>query len=218
MPASRLRKHDSDATRQNILAAATRQFSCRGMEGARIDEIASVARVNKRMIYVYFGSKEGLYLEVLRQHFDRVLELSRLPGPASDPRAEVEAVIRRYFHFLADNPDFVRLLSWEVLSDIRRARSLLQGRFSAGLESLHELIRAGIRQGAFRVDLDVRQVVMSVNALCIGLFTHRPVLEEFWQEELHSPEAIERSLQGLINMVFSGVCTPPQPAEASSGT
>src|ERR1700754_2019020 len=56
---------DPDRTRAVILAAATDEITAKGLGGARVDEIAARAGVNKRMIYHYFGDKDGLYLAVL---------------------------------------------------------------------------------------------------------------------------------------------------------
>src|SRR5690348_12945644 len=56
---------DPERTRAAILAAATVEFTSRGLDGARVDAIAERSGVNKRMIYHYFGGKEGLYVEVL---------------------------------------------------------------------------------------------------------------------------------------------------------
>src|SRR5258706_265125 len=58
-------RRDPHRTRAAILAAATQEITAKGLNGARVDAIAARAGVNKRMIYHYFGGKEGLYLEVL---------------------------------------------------------------------------------------------------------------------------------------------------------
>ena len=87
---------DPEATKAKILAAAVREFSAKGISGARVDAIAARARVNKRMLYYYFESKEGLFREILRRrlaegaaklsasnvsHPDRLAErTARLPG------------------------------------------------------------------------------------------------------------------------------------------
>src|SRR3984885_9860485 len=54
-------------TREKILAAALTEFSARGFAGARVDAIARRARVNKRMLYYCFGTKQELYREILRR-------------------------------------------------------------------------------------------------------------------------------------------------------
>ena len=58
---------DPEATKARILAAAVREFSAKGISGARVDAIAERAHVNKRMLYYYFESKEGLFREILRR-------------------------------------------------------------------------------------------------------------------------------------------------------
>ena len=56
------RTNDPERTMADILEVATREFAEKGLAGARIDEIAEATRTSKRMIYYYFGSKEGLYI------------------------------------------------------------------------------------------------------------------------------------------------------------
>jgi len=59
------RTNDPARTMAGILEVATAEFANKGLSGARIDEIAAATRTSKRMIYYYFGSKDGLYLAVL---------------------------------------------------------------------------------------------------------------------------------------------------------
>ena len=58
---------DPRRTQERILAAALKEFSAKGFSGARVDAIARRAAINKRMLYHYFGDKEGLFREVLRR-------------------------------------------------------------------------------------------------------------------------------------------------------
>ena len=79
---SRLAPRDPERTRSTILAAATTEFSRKGLDGARVDKIARRSGVNKRMIYHYFGDKEGLYLAVLEKSYTaiRAAEFEAEPG------------------------------------------------------------------------------------------------------------------------------------------
>src|SRR3954452_22537519 len=63
---------DAGRTQATILAAATREFAQHGMSGARVDRIAARAKTNKRMLYYYFGNKEGLFLAVLESAYARI--------------------------------------------------------------------------------------------------------------------------------------------------
>jgi len=200
------KKRDSAATRESIVAAATVEFAALGFAGARVDVIADRAKANKRMIYAYFGDKEGLYREVLRQLFTRALELEAAAlAPAVDLRHKAEDIIRRYFWFLADNPEFVRLVGWEVLSEEKRALPVLLETAGAGLEALFDVVRQGIAAGILRPDVDPAQVAHAVNVLCLGFFQQQSLLETLWHRELSSRAAREQFLDNLVTFVFDGV-------------
>ena len=66
------RTNDPERTKANIMEVAAAEFGEKGLAGARIDEIAAATNTSKRMIYYYFGSKEGLYLAVLEESYRRV--------------------------------------------------------------------------------------------------------------------------------------------------
>src|SRR5947207_3655114 len=67
LAAARPATRDPARTRERILAAAFQEFAAQGFAGARVDRIADRAGINKRMLYHYFGDKEGLFREVLRR-------------------------------------------------------------------------------------------------------------------------------------------------------
>lgn len=106
-PASR----DPERTRRRILEAALREFSVRGFAGARVDAIAARAAANKRMLYHYFGDKEGLFRAVLRYKInDRLTRIeAQLPGAESASRMPL------WFKQNCQDADWVRLLAWESL-------------------------------------------------------------------------------------------------------
>ena len=69
------RTNDPERTMADIIEVATHEFSEKGLAGARIDVIAEAMRTSKRMIYYYFGSKEGLYIRVLEEAYRRIREI-----------------------------------------------------------------------------------------------------------------------------------------------
>ena len=66
------RTNDPERTMAGIMAVATAEFAAKGLAGARIDAIAAATHTSKRMIYYYYGSKEGLYLAVLEDAYRRI--------------------------------------------------------------------------------------------------------------------------------------------------
>ena len=100
---------DSDATKKRIFDAAVGEFARHGMAGARIDRIAEAASANKQLIYAHFGSKQGLFDEVITRNVARFqhdvhFDADDLPGYAG-----------AVYDFFSANPDLVRLGDWHAL-------------------------------------------------------------------------------------------------------
>jgi|SRR5665213_729197 len=98
-----------DRTRGRIFAAAIAEFAARGFAGARMDAIARRSGSNKRMLYHYFGDKDGLFRAVLRHKITERRAL--LDGAPGDP---VENLPFR-FALMCRDLEWVRLLAWEAL-------------------------------------------------------------------------------------------------------
>ncbi|MEV8090635.1 TetR/AcrR family transcriptional regulator [Streptomyces nigra] len=100
---------DAAATRRKILDAAVEEFSARGFAGARIDRISEVAAANKRMIYVYFGNKEGLFGAVLHHVIGTLI--AEVPVTEDD----LPGYAGRMFDHLLTHPEALRLSLWRQL-------------------------------------------------------------------------------------------------------
>src|SRR6476620_2534622 len=90
-----VREQAAQDTRDAILKAATKIFAKHGYSGGRIDEISKAARSYDRMIYYYFGSKEGLFIAVLEDMYRRFNDAeTALDLSQDDPVESLTAVIR----------------------------------------------------------------------------------------------------------------------------
>src|SRR6266436_5441825 len=104
-PAKAPQKRNADATRAKILQSALSEFSERGLSAASTDDIARRCRVNKRMIYYYFESKEGLYLAALESVFENLVALEKeIDVEHLDPPAAIEAMINLKIDYYLENP------------------------------------------------------------------------------------------------------------------
>ena len=109
-PADHLRRvRDPERTRGRILAAALQEFAAKGFAGARVARIARRARVNKRMLYHYFGNKDGLFREILGR---KLGERMAWATAAPDDPAEWLAY---WLDIACRDTDWVRLMQWEAL-------------------------------------------------------------------------------------------------------
>jgi AcrR family transcriptional regulator len=151
-----------------ILEVASKEFAEKGLSGARIDAIAAATSTSKRMIYYYFGSKEGLYVKVLEDAYRRMREIE---AELHLENLEPEAALRRLVEFTFDhhwgNPDYIRLVMNE---NIERGTYLAQSRSIQELNvpaiaAIQELYDRGVTQGVFRPGLDATDIHASISAL-----------------------------------------------------
>ena len=100
---------DAAATRARILDAAVAEFSAVGLAGARIDRIAEASGSNKRMIYVYFGDKEGLFEAALQG------TLGELMAAVPITEDDLPGYATRLFDHVTAHPQAWRLAMWRQL-------------------------------------------------------------------------------------------------------
>jgi AcrR family transcriptional regulator len=198
------RTNDPARTMADILAVATREFAEKGLAGARIDVIAEAMRTSKRMIYYYFGSKEGLYVKVLEDAYRRIraiesdLHLDDLPP---------EDALRRLVGFTVDyqraNPDFIRLVMTE---NIHRGEYLAQSQAIQDLnvpaiEGLRRVYERGLAAGVFRTGIDPVDLHMSISALSFFNVANRHTFSLIFQRDLESSAAQIARRDSIIEMV-----------------
>ena len=198
------RTNDPERTMADILAVATREFAEKGLAGARIDDIAAAMRTSKRMIYYYFGSKEGLYIRVLEEAYRRIraieadLHLDDLPP---------EDALRKLVGFTVDyqrgNPDFIRLVMNE---NIHRGEYLAQSQAIQGLnvpaiEGLRRVYQRGLKAGVFRTGIDPVDLHQSISALSFFNVANRHTFSLIFQRDLESPAAQIARRDSIIEMV-----------------
>src|SRR5688572_1042785 len=104
-------------TRARTLAAAAEVFASIGFAGARVDEIAARAGVNKAMLYYHVGDKDKLYATVLTETVDRVPPILRAAiAEADTPAEKLQCVLDTLASLPSSNPHFVPIMLREIAS------------------------------------------------------------------------------------------------------
>ena len=107
---------DSAATKARILDAARTEFAKSGLRGARTASIATRSDANKRMIYEYFGNKEGLFEAVLEDAWRDIREAEqRLHLADLEPVEAMRTLTRFTWDYYVKNPFFIALVNSENL-------------------------------------------------------------------------------------------------------
>jgi AcrR family transcriptional regulator len=152
------RTRDLARTRERILKAALCEFAANGLAGARCEDIARRARVNKRMLFYCFGSKEELYREILRRKFSqRATIYESVPG-------DLGRAILHWYEAFSSDLEWVRLLEWEALGNGAGELVGEQERRQY-LERTLDSLRCAQMDGLVPKNLDLTQLQISIIAL-----------------------------------------------------
>ena len=187
-----VREQGAQATRDSILRAATRVFAKHGYEGGSVEKISSAAKSYDRMIYYYFGSKEGLLIEVLEHIYRRMNEAeSRLALDVDQPVDALRAVIRFVLGYYRKHPEFITLLNTENLHKGRHIAKSLRAReySSPAVAVIGRILESGAARGLFRRDLQARDVYLLIAATGYFYMSNRHTLSAFLGENMAAPEA-----------------------------
>jgi TetR/AcrR family transcriptional regulator len=211
----------ADSARDRLLESATQEFAEKGFAGARVNDIAAAASINKQLVYHYFGSKDNLYSAVL----ERALRNSRasdgeLALSLDDPVDALRQFIDHITHTSTAGFRLQRLLmdaNWH------------EGRHLDGIEDMSEdlsqryrllerILVAGVKLGAFRSGIDARDLYISILGVISVRVTNAYTLSRTLRADLLSAEGRAKSRLHAIDMVVHAVLRKGDASDLDDGT
>ena len=204
------RIRDAARSRATILEAATGEFAAHGLGGARVDEIARRADVNKALLYHYFGNKEALFLAVLEQIYARIrgaeatLDLETLP-----PEEAMARLVDFTWRYYLEHPEFIHLVNSE---NLHRAEHLARSEHVGSLhhplvDRIRELLDRGVAAGAFRPGVDPVQLYITIASLGYFYLSNAHTLGVVFERDLLSGAELDERCEH-IHQVVRGYLRP----------
>ena len=203
--APRPRTRDAEGTKARILDAAKKEFARSGLGGARVDVIADKARANKRMIYHYFGSKEGLFQTVLENaYLDIRTAEQRLNLDHLDPAQALEKLVRFTWDYYLKNPEFITLVNSENLHRARHLKKsevikVVSRKFVAMVGGI---LDRGVAAGIFRQGIDPVQLNITIAAIGYYYLTNRFTGSIVFERDLMAKDALDQRLAFNIETIL----------------
>ena len=200
------RKRDPERTAAAILAAAVHEFSQKGYDGARVDAIARRAHINKRMLYHYFGGKDGLYLAVLEGRYAAIRSAERLLDLTHrEPVEAMRSLVAFTWDYYLEHPEFLAILATE---NQQKARFLKQSDGIAALNSplidaIREVLAHGAAADVFRSGVDPVQLYVSMAALGAFYLSNRWTLSTIFRRDLLSADETTAWGEHIAEMVLA---------------
>lgn len=200
----------SSETEQKIIKAATDVFLQKGKEGARMQEIAGRAGINKALLHYYFRSKEKLYNQVftkeVSQVFEDFFESIRLEKRMED---FLHTFVFNYIDHILKHPQVVRFMLWELESGAENLREIFRGIYTSRQErtplTIIQRIETAIQDGEIR-PLDSLQLLISIIGVCVYAFVAKPLLEALFPGvNVTDPAFAEIRKKEVFNLIWNGI-------------
>jgi AcrR family transcriptional regulator len=201
-----------ETTEQKILKAAREEFIKTGLKGARMQQIADSAGVNKALLHYYFRSKEKLYEasigEVIETLWGTVeKELSQLKN-VPDLQAHIRLFVTSYIRTMSANPMFFRIMIREVADGGTILPQLAQkvaDRFGSVPKGIFFAIREQIKKGTVK-NLNPIDILLNMIGMCLVTFVILPIVESMSGSSEFKMKIDESYFQRRIDSIVDMVC------------
>ncbi|MCA0327033.1 MAG: TetR family transcriptional regulator [Proteobacteria bacterium] len=198
----------AEATREAILRAATRMFARYGYDGATVEKISTAAKSVDRMIYYYFGSKEGLFIAVLEGIYARMADAeNELVLDESQPLEALADMVRFVIRYYREHPEFITLLNTENLHQGRHIGKSRRARdySSPATTLIGRLLEKGQAQGLVRPGIDSVQLYLLIAASGYFHMSNRYTLSAFLGQRIDTPEAVQEWERFITECVLRAI-------------
>lgn len=193
LPSSLPDQTDAERSKADIVAVAMEEFAEYGLAGARVDAIAERTRTSKRMIYYYFGSKEGLYRAVLEQAYNGIrtresqTHLKELP-----PREALRRLVEITFDYDESHPSFIRLIAVENIHYAEHLKKLssIRGINVSAIDTVEGILERGRADGIFRSDITAFDVHLLISSFCFFRVSNRHTVGAIFRRDLSEAKTL----------------------------
>jgi AcrR family transcriptional regulator len=201
----------------DIVDAAERIFFSQGMENATMDDVAEEAELSKGTLYIYFKSKEDLYLAITKRGLDILTKMfEKASSKATIGLEKIYTIGQAYRDFSKKHTDYFQAMAYfdlrvkEISDESPNAKaSIDQG--EKVLTICAEAIRCGIEDGSIRADIDPEKAAIVLWGQTNG------ILQLILNKEKHMKEMLKAfgftTLEEIIDYSFDLVRHSLQNAE-----
>ena len=197
-------------SKKRILQAALHEFSLQGLKGARVENIARAAGVNKAMIFYYFSSKQKLYEEVLNTSLKKIfIEIAKKIIIKPTVNNLIEQIPRIHINFFKENPDFIKMIGYTLFQNPDFIKKHMKKAFAEKLPIapafLLNRIRRWYEKGKI-TESDPLHFMINIISLNIFSFVAKPIIEAIFDVELDKIDGFyEKRIESVRNIIKRGM-------------
>lgn len=201
-----MKEDNQSSTELKIFEAAREVFQSKGLEGARMQEIADKAEINKSMLHYYYRSKEKLFEKVYQLSIIKVIpQIVSLLNEDLPLEQKLRNFVEKYLEVVRANPDIPLFVLHEMNKNPTRLKAFMLNEIGKKVQPFLKQIREERKKGR-TVDLPAEQIMTNMMSLMIFPFIGRPVLQViFNMDETDFNHFIDERMQLLPDYIVSMV-------------
>jgi AcrR family transcriptional regulator len=205
------KEREKEQRREDILDAAQRVFFEKGLAAATMDDIAETAELSKGTLYLYYKSKEDLYLTVMMRGMQLLYDaFSEVANSVSAPAHMLPRLFEAYLGFFNSHRDFFRMMHYlqapqfhkQISEDVKQSCSVLNQRI---WDLVNGMLQKCMDAGLLRKDLDPAQLGLILWSSSTALMLRIDSEEGIWREAFHLD--LLDTLKLSHDLLLDAICT-----------
>ncbi len=166
---------------EQILEAAKQVFIRKGFDGARMQEIADLAGINKAMLHYYFRSKDQLFYKIFEETFQKIMpQIRALLMNELSFEEKIYLFVGTYIDVLKENPYIPMFILHELSRNPEKLQTVIIGTIHPNFSTIKGQLDSEMSKGAIK-QIDIRQFIMNLIGLCIFPVAAQPLMQTLFQ-------------------------------------
>ncbi len=217
-PRKRVRR-TAALSRQRIIEAAIAEFALKGLDGARVDEIARRSGINKTLLYHHVGNKDRLFTAALEATYSTIRERQRdFVMRQMDPETGVRQLVQLLMSIWVEHPEYGKLLASENFhggKHVRRSK-LIGEMYQQIVDALNNLLKRGVAMGIFRSGIDPIDLYISISSLSAYYVAHQHTLNALFHIDVMNLKRLRQREDHITDMILRYILRHPSDIEYRS--
>jgi TetR/AcrR family transcriptional regulator len=210
-PRKRMRR-TAALSKEKIIQAAIAEFSLKGLDGARVDEVARRSGINKTLLYHHIGNKDRLFTASLETTYQTIRERQQgFLARHMDPETGVRQLVHLLMSIWVEHPEYGKLLASENFhggKHVKRSK-LIGEMYQRLVDTLNDLLRRGVEQGIFRSGIDPIELYISISSLSAYYVAHQHTLNALFHIDVMEPRRLRQRENHIVDMIMRYVRRQP---------
>ncbi len=193
-------------TQENILIAARQVFATKGYAGARMQEIADNAGINKALLHYYYKSKDKLFEQIFQEALVKILRpLASFLADDSELFQKIRNISHVYHEVLIEYPFLPNFILNEVSTDPSRVLHLMNTEgVLVGREKTFRQIEEAVESGKIR-PINPPELILNIISLSMFPFASRPIAQELMFKGVDMDEMFKKRADQVADFVIQSI-------------